>query len=121
MTLCKNGDELFMSVGSFYTLLFVIENYLKKELGMTGEDKVNSLRIIMENVLALCQVAEHDQQTLLQNVDDKTFRDLEDSCQVHVAEKAGCQMLLTFNISDFKGYGQTSLRIVDPKTFLSDG
>ena len=36
--------EMYMSVGSFYTMLFLIDKYLRKELGLTGEVRIAILR-----------------------------------------------------------------------------
>ena len=36
--------EMYMSVGSFYTMLFLIDKYLRKELGLTGDVRIATLQ-----------------------------------------------------------------------------
>ena len=34
---------MYMSVGSFYTMLFLIDKHLRKELGVTGDVRIATL------------------------------------------------------------------------------
>lgn len=110
--------QLYMSVGSFYTMIFLVDKYLKKECGLTGEDRVWSLRQIMTNILQAICVAEHDNSSLLRAINNTKFKDIEDSCQYELAEKAGCKYLLTFNTSDYPTEIGASVQVMTPQQYL---
>lgn len=120
LTFLSNKEiPIYISVGSFYTMIYIIESYLKKELGLMGTEKTNSLKVIMSKVLDFCHIAELDNQYLQQAINDPAFSDVEDSCQLQAAYKANCQVLITFNIADFKeGEGEQLLSILSPEEFL---
>ena len=94
-------DTLLMSVGGFYTMLFVVDKYFRKDLQQSRQAAVEQTRDVMRKVLSLFTVAEHDNDTLLKSIDDVAYSDIEDSCQYQLALKHGCAKLLTFNASDF--------------------
>ena len=73
--------EMYMSVGSFYTMLFLIDKYLRKELGLTGEVRIATLRSLAVKIVKAISVVEHDNESLLRGVEDMQFKDIEDSCQ----------------------------------------
>lgn len=94
-------DTLMMSVGGFYTMLFVVDKYFRKDLQQSRQAAIEQTRDVMRKVLSLFTVAEHDNETLLSGIDDMSYSDIEDSCQYQLALKHGCEKLLTFNASDF--------------------
>lgn len=110
--------QMFMSVGAFYTIHFIILKYLHKEQGLVGEVCLQSLRIIMNKILQMFDIAEHDKNSLLQGVSDKRYKDLEDSCQYQVAQKVGCEALVSFNISDYKESTDGQVKIYTPQQFI---
>ena len=112
-------DTLYMSVGSFYTIVFLIERVLKKEAGLKGETRIKALRDIMGRILRTILVAEHDNDSLLRGISDVRFDDLEDSCQYELACKAECDFLITFNIGDFTVKNDSAVRVLTPKEFLA--
>ena len=71
----RNGDDLFMSVGSFYTIVFLIDKVLRKETSFRGESRVNALRDILGRVLRTISVTEHDGESLLRGVMNSQFKD----------------------------------------------
>ena len=95
------NHELFMSVGSFYTMIFLVDKYLRKVFGLIGDERVKMLRQIMSNILQTVSVAEHDNESLLRGIKNEAFKDVEDGCQYELAMKAGCTLLLTFNSHDY--------------------
>ena len=105
-------DTLLMSVGGFYTMLYVVDKYFRKELQQSHILAVAQTRVVMRKVLSLFTVAEHDNTSLLSSIDDVTFHDLEDSCQYQLAVKHGCEKLLTFNTSDYPADTCKGLEIV---------
>lgn len=94
-------NSLFLSVGGFYTMVFVVEKYFRKDLQQSRLAAVEQTRDVMRKVLSLFVVAEHDNETLLRAIDDLAYSDIEDSCQYQLALKYGCERLLTFNANDF--------------------
>ena len=118
-TLRDRRVEMMMSVGGFYTMHFVILRYLHKEKGLFGEECLMNLRGIMRHILLLFSVAEHDSDSLMRGVMDVQFKDLEDSCQYQLAQKAGCSALVTFNTSDYANVtGELSVKT--PAEFLGE-
>lgn len=105
-------DTLLMSVGGFYTMLFVVDKYFRKDLQQSRQAAIEQTRDVMRKVLSLFTVAEHDNETLLNGIDDVTYNDIEDSCQYQLALKHGCGRLLTFNASDFPSEISEGIEIV---------
>ena len=111
--------ELFMSVGSFYTMIFLVDKYLRKVVGLIGDDRVKMLRQMMSNILQTVSVAEHDNESLLRGIKNDSFKDVEDGCQYELAMKAGCTLLLTFNSHDFPSDDIGSVKVLTPVSFWS--
>ena len=116
----RDGDDLYMSVGSFYTIVFLTDKVLRKETSLRGESRVKALRDIMERILRTVAVAEHDGDSLLRGVMNAQFKDIEDGCQYELAQKVGCNVLVTFNTSDYPLGEDVPVRVVTPLTFLSE-
>ena len=110
--------QMFMSVGAFYTIHFIILKYLHKEQGLIGKECLHNLRIILNKILEMFDIAEHDKNSLLQGVSDKGYKDIEDSCQYQVTRKVGCEFLVSFNISDYKDTTVGHLKIYTPEQFI---
>ena len=72
----------------------------------------------MERILKTISVAEHDSESLLRGIKDTRFKDIEDACQYELAQKAGCDYLITFNTSDFILDDNASIRVLSPHDFL---
>ena len=116
----RQGDRMFISVGSFYSMIFVVDNFLRKQCRLFGEERINTLRVIMTNILFDLNVIGSDKDDLLQSINDLNFKDIEDSCQYQAAIKAGCQMLITFNVSDFPTGSELPVQVLTPQQFLDD-
>ena len=116
----RNGDDLFMSVGSFYTIVFLIDKVLRKETSFRGESRVNALRDILGRVLRTISVTEHDGESLLRGVMNSQFKDIEDGCQYELAQKGGCEILITFNVSDYPSIEDAPVKVVTPYAFLNE-
>ena len=69
----SRNAQLFMSVGAFYTIHFIILKYLRKEQGLVGEECLQNLRIILNKILQMFDVAEHDKNSLLRGISDKEY------------------------------------------------
>lgn len=116
----SRNAQMFMSVGAFYTIHFIILKYLHKEHGLLGEECLQNLRIILNKILQMFDVAEHDKNSLLRGVSDKDYKDIEDSCQYQVAQKMGCEALVTFNISDYNESLVEQVKICTPQQFIDE-
>ena len=112
--------ELMMSVGGFYTMLFIVEKYFRKDLQQNGHDAVAQTRNVMRKLLSVFTVAGHDNASLLRGISDLQYKDIEDSCQYQAAQKAGCELLLTFNSHDFPVAEGIAPRVLTPAEFLAD-
>ena len=107
--------EMYMSVGSFYTMLFLIDKYLRKELGLTGDVRIATLRSLAVKIVKAISVVEQDNESLLRGVEDMQYKDIEDSCQYQAAVMAGCDYIITYNVKD---YPHTLLPVLSPSDFL---
>ena len=110
---------LYMSVGGFYTILYVIDKYLNKELHIEKMTRIGFLRNMARELLTEYRVAGHDNESLLRSINDMRFTDLEDSCQLKAAVSAGCQYLLTFNLKDYPTT-DNQIEIMTPEQFLDN-
>lgn len=115
-TLHKDKHEMFMTVGSFYGIVYTVENYLRKVMELKKPERVEALRSIMIQVLKQYHVAGHDRESLLRAIGDNKFTDLEDSCQHQAAVKAGCDYLISFNLKDYAE--GASMKAMTPQAFL---
>ena len=114
----ENRTEMVMSVGGFYTMHYLIDKYLRKELHLDKASRIAPLRTLLTSILQTFNVAEHDNASLLRGVGDPLYTDLEDSCQYQLAIKSGCELLITFDINHFPQTGDQTMPVVTPQTFL---
>ena len=108
-----------ISAGSFYTLTYLIENYLKKE-ELRKEDRIMKLRRILKGLLTEYIITcDLDWE---KSIDDSRFTDLEDSYQYQAALASGCDVFLTLNIRDFKQVTFSdidAMRVYSPDDFIA--
>ena len=119
-TLKNQEHQMLMSVGGFYTMLYVIDKFLKKELHLDKEVRIKTLRSVMQRLLQNFLVAEHDNASLLRGITDEQFTDLEDSCQYQLAQRAGCQAIITFNVSDYRNTQNSPVKILTPEEYINE-
>ena len=115
----KQEHVLIMSSGSFYTMVFLVDKYLKREHGMSGEVRLMALRQIMSGILKDIRVAEHDNESLLCGLNNPQFKDIEDGCQYELAKKAACELLLTFNTSDYPTNTELGVMVLSPSEYIN--
>ena len=115
----QEKHPLYMSVGSFYTMVFLVDKYLKRERGMSGEVRLMALRQIMSGILKDIRVAEHDNESLLCGLNNPQFKDIEDGCQYELAKKAACELLLTFNTSDYPTNTELGVMVLSPSEYIN--
>ena len=115
-----SGCELYMSVGGFYTMIFVIEKILRREYDIKGDENLKLLRILMSQILQMFKVAEHKDATLFYAITDPEYKDLEDSCQYQLAVAQGCDCLITFNTADYPVNDKASVKVLSPESFTAN-
>ncbi len=106
----------YISIGSFYTMTYILDTNLKKE-NIHNPERLATLREILKGILAEYKVVRN--VDLYSAVSDTHFSDLEDSYQYRSALAAGCEVLLTLNERDFKDANQNGITILTPQQFVS--
>lgn len=106
----------YISIGSFYTITYLTEIFLKNQ-GFINPERTERLRDILESLLSYVHISGHTKEELLRGVKDAEFTDLEDSYQYQAALTSKCEYLITSNIKDFCGIEYPSLEILLPKDF----
>lgn len=112
-------SKMFMSVGSFYSMLFIVEKYFRKDLQQSRLDAIAQTRDVMRKVLSMFSVAGHNKYSLLRGIRDVEYKDIEDSCQYQAAQRAGCEVLLTFNDIDYPVAEGAVPCVMTPQEFLA--
>ena len=115
----KNGWERYISVGSFYTLTYLIEIHLKHNGFEDKTLRIEKLRGILTSILDTFSIADLSADNLSEAVEDPNFTDLEDSYQFRAAVNARCDYLITTNINDFKESDTTEIKILTPTDFTA--
>lgn len=110
--------ECFISVGSFYTLTYLLELHLKRNGFSDKEQRIGKLREILEGILDTFAIADIYDEDLMLSIKDSSFMDLEDCYQYHAAIAVSCDWLVTININDFKNANMDNIKIGSPSDFL---
>ena len=115
----EQGDDLFISFGSFYTITYLTERYLKADSSLSKEDRLERLRFILNGVLDTFKLCGQFSDSVREGVNDLLFDDLEDSYQAHAGKGIGGDVLLTINKKHFEQFATISpFKIMTPQTFL---
>ena len=102
ISLCeKNGWSKYLSVGSIYTIAYMTERILHQK-GLVRPELIEVQRNIFQALLSSYKVDPLKFGRILEAAGDLSFSDLEDSFQYQSALQVDCDVLLTFNIKDFK-------------------
>lgn len=119
MYAASSRAELCISFGSFYTITYLVEGYLKKDKRLQGESKLIELREILNGILDSFQLIGANDRCFKKGVNDLHFSDLEDSYQAHIAEEFGCDVLLTINRKHFEQFANSStMPVLTPQDFI---
>ncbi len=113
----RNQWTRVLSVGSLYTLTFLIERFLRHK-GIGQPQLVEQQRSILIPILDNFEIKDLDRNKLLYGVSDPRFQDLDDSYQYQAAINANCSVLLTINKKDFKNVKGDDIVIVTPQEFI---
>ncbi|MFN8386066.1 MAG: putative toxin-antitoxin system toxin component, PIN family [Anaerolineales bacterium] len=116
----KNGasNKLLSLVGTHQfeihdsvALILEYEDVIQRqraELGLSRED-------VADFIDSLCSMAHHHKIYFLWR---PTLSDVGDELVLELAVTAGCQYIVTHNVSDFKNIGEFGIQAVTPKMFL---
>jgi len=107
-----------LSVGSFYTITYIVERFLKSQ-GIHNPKLIECQRDILSQLLEVFEIRDLDHSSLKHGVADNDFTDLEDSYQYQCALNANCDVLLTINKKDFTTQS-SSIKVLTPKEFIDE-
>jgi len=114
----NNKWSRVLSVGSFYTITYIVERFLKSQ-DIHKPELVEQQRYILSKLLEVFEIQDLDYSRLSDGVSDKDFTDLEDSYQYQCAIKAQCDVLLTINKKDFTTQSPLT-KVLTPKEFIDE-
>ena len=78
---CSNaGSNLYMSVGGFYTITYLVDRHLKQE-GKNNPERLEELKSILKYILSICDIASLTKDGILSCLNSDEFVDLEDGYQ----------------------------------------
>lgn len=111
--------EGVVSGGSLYTIVYIIEQGLKRK-GIHNPEKLVQTRYGMNVILDLVEVANMEKSSFRDGINDSAFYDLEDSFQYQCALAAQCDVFITINIRDFKQADFTIMDVMTPQEFVNN-
>lgn len=114
----KEKHSLYISFGSFYTITYLVERYLKAE-SLSKEERMDKLRAILNGILNTFGFAYQTSYSIKTGINDLLFSDLEDSYQGHIAEDSNCDVLITINEKHFSSFTEkSSVEVLTPQQFI---
>lgn len=114
----QGGIDAYMSVGSMYTLSYLLSIDLKLK-GIHEPDKTEAIREMLSELLSKYIFAiELSHQKMEYALKDLSFHDLEDSYQYYCAIENNCDANVTINIKHFKGDHKKQIPIYTPQEFV---
>lgn len=116
-TIADNSLQALFSSSSFCTISYYVELSLK-ERGIKKPEKTEKTREILNALLDIATIADTDHSRTVFATNDENFNDFEDSMQYQCALKAECDVIVTFNVKDFKKTNQTDIKVLTPEQFL---
>jgi len=99
--------EIHDSVALILEYEDVLQRY-RDELGLSPED-------VSDFIDSLCAMAHHHKIYFLWR---PTLSDVDDELVLELAVTAGCEYIVTHNISDFKNIDRFGIQAITPKEFL---
>ena len=110
--------QAFLSTSSLCTIAYYVDITLKQR-GIHKPDKTEKIREVMNSVLGIASIADIDQSHVVSAINDSAFSDVEDSMQHQCALNSRCDVLITFNVKDFKNVDD--IDVMTPEEFLQRG
>lgn len=109
----------FISAMAFDTLTYLIGNELKKQ-GIHEPEKRESIRGMLNKLLAYISVVDITQDYLGKGLNDESFKDLEDAYQYYCAKENDCDGIITINTKDFLGEHAEKLPVYSLTDFVKN-
>lgn len=107
-----------ISAMTFDTLTYLLGNELKKE-GIHEPHKRETVRSMLNHLLKFIEIADISKDFLGKALNDKSFKDLEDSYQYYCAVENGCDGVITLNGRDFSGKHGENIPVYSLNDFVS--
>ena len=115
----ESNCSLYVSVGGFYTITYLVDRHLKQE-GMNNPERLIELKSILRYILSICDIASLSKEGILSCINGDEFVDLEDGYQYQSALNCGADVLLTINKKDFALVDPTLIRVMTPVEFKEE-
>lgn len=112
-----NGDKAFMSSSSYCTISYYVEQSFKAK-GIHKPEKTERTREVLNAVLDVATIADVNHQGAIIATNDLAFSDFEDSMQYQCALNCNCDVLVTFNVKDFKNADQGNVQVMTPEQYF---
>ena len=107
-----------ISVGSVYTLAYLIRMELKRQ-DIHRPEQTNQLRAMLNIVLSMAAVGNVSHKNIVSGTNNLAFDDVEDSYQYQCALQNKCDALVTINLKDYRNADDSSIEILSPDMFAS--
>lgn len=117
LRMTSGWNEFYVSAGSFYTITYLAERFLKKR-GFHNPVRIQETRKALKGLLRYFRIAINDAFTIEEGLNDLAFTDLEDSYQYQAALACHAEVLLTINVKDFRNAEQRPLQVMTPAEFV---
>ena len=75
------------------------------------------LKSVFKNIMGFCNVLPMNDMQIYEAVRSGTSPDFEDNLQIMCAEYGGCDLIITDNVSHFRGH--TDIPVLSPEEFVS--
>ena len=111
----ENGHQSFLSTTSLCTIAYYVDITLKQR-GIHKPEKTDKIREVLNMVLDIASIADIRHSHAVAATNDLAFSDIEDSVQHQCAKNSQCEVLITFNVKDFKNVND--IKVMTPNEFL---
>ena len=107
--------QAFFSTSSLCTIAYYVDITLSHR-GIHKPEKTDKIREILNLILGIATIADINHSHSISATNDQAFSDIEDSVQYQCALSSQCEVLITFNVRDFKNV--TDMKVMTPEEFL---
>ena len=116
---CKeSGNPLYMSIGGFYTITYLVDRHLRQE-GKMNPERLEELKDILKYILTICDIATLTKSGILACLNSDDIIDLEDGYQYQSALNCRAEVLLSINKKDFAHADDSLIKVLTPDEFIA--
>lgn len=108
--------EACISTNSLDTIIYLLGLQLKNK-GIHEPQKRQKISEMLKSVLVHLGVVSISKENLVEALDNKDFKDIEDSIQYHCAKENGFEILISINLKDFPQQSK-DLEVISPQEFV---